>query len=114
MLFVMYEQIEPYDPFGRTMVRNIAARGCELKSIEHFPTCVSQVDRFLARGFKKAQCWTMKDVYYKFVDTQDREKKEKLELFDEVEEYHLLQSHYCILLATTKDSPSAFEKCWFE
>ena len=128
--FVIYEPIGPDDSFGKTMIRNIAARGCELKSIQDFPTCQAQELRAQKNGFPKAQCWNMQDVYYTYLNAVDRARYivccllrrpvkqflvrvEKLELFDEVEEYHLLQQHYCLLLASNNLNSRTFDACWF-
>nr|CCA22082.1 leucine carboxyl methyltransferase putative [Albugo laibachii Nc14] len=105
--FVLYEQIEPHDPFGKVMMQNIKARGCVLKSIYAFPSKAAQIERFQAHQFQHVSCLDMNQVYYKFLDPKDRQEKEKLEIFDEVEEFHLLQAHYCIVVASQVDSIGA-------
>lgn len=40
-----YEMINPTDPFGKMMISNLEARGCNLLGYESFPTCESQADR---------------------------------------------------------------------
>lgn len=133
--FVLYEQILPDDAFGRVMMSNIKARGCDLLSIHEFPTVDAQIKRFTDHQFEMAQCWDMNDVYYKFLDPAERAKyvsrsniavcgvdpaslivlcvhaftrREKLEIFDELEEFHMLQAHYCVVVASRRaDSPAA-------
>ncbi|CCI41646.1 unnamed protein product [Albugo candida] len=123
--FVLYEQIEPHDPFGKVMMQNIKARGCDLKSIYDFPSKAAQIERFRAHQFQCVSCLDMNQVYYRFLDPKDRQeyvglglgtrnasdwylcivcRKEKLEIFDEVEEFHLLQGHYCMVVASRVDS----------
>lgn len=40
----------------------------------------------------------MNEVYYKKLDQNERSRIEKLEIFDEFEEWELLQNHYCLCL----------------
>jgi hypothetical protein len=40
----------------------------------------------------------MSEVYLKKLDPAERSRIEKLEIFDEFEEWDLLQSHYCLCL----------------
>lgn len=42
-----------------------------------------------------------KKVYEKFLDAKARRAAEALEFLDELEEWQLLMSHYCLCLATT-------------
>ncbi|CAK4139381.1 unnamed protein product [Aphanomyces euteiches] len=98
---VVYEQIRPNDAFGQTMVENIHLRGCDLKSISTYPDVEDQRNRFLSIGFGHAECLDMNRIYYDFLDAAERKIKERLELFDEVEEFHMLQEHYCLVVAST-------------
>jgi len=101
-VFVTYEQIKPSDAFGAMMVRNIKQRGCPLKSIHDYPTCQSLVERYQSLGYGHVQVRDMNDVYYNFIDDADRARAEKLELFDELEEWHLIQGHYCLAVAVNE------------
>ncbi|KDO25775.1 hypothetical protein SPRG_09071 [Saprolegnia parasitica CBS 223.65] len=96
---VIYEQIRPHDAFGQTMVENIRLRGCDLKSVHAFPEPTDQCQRLTASGFTHVECWDMNRVYYDFLPLNERKHKEHLELFDELEEYHMLQGHYCLVVA---------------
>ncbi|CAH0473602.1 unnamed protein product [Peronospora belbahrii] len=102
--FVLYEQILPDDAFGKVMMANIKARGCDLLSIYDFPTVEAQIARFIQHSYELAQCWDMNKIYYHYLDPSERTKCEKLEIFDELEEFHLLQAHYCIVVANKKAS----------
>ncbi|RHY02501.1 hypothetical protein DYB25_011389 [Aphanomyces astaci] len=104
--FIVYEQIRPNDAFGQTMVTNIHMRGCDLKSISTYPDVEDQRRRFHAAGFSHVECWDMNQIYYDFLDPVERKQKERLEMFDEVEEYHLLQAHYCVVVASTTPTPA--------
>ncbi|KAF1789984.1 S-adenosyl-L-methionine-dependent methyltransferase [Phytophthora cactorum] len=98
--FALYEQILPGDAFGKVMMANIKARGCDLLSIH--------ITRFTEHNYEVAQCWDMNKIYYHYLNPAERAKNEKLEIFDELEEFHLLQAHYCVVVASKKTStPSA-------
>ncbi|KAF1790568.1 S-adenosyl-L-methionine-dependent methyltransferase [Phytophthora cactorum] len=106
--FALYEQILPGDAFGKVMMANIKARGCDLLSIHDFPTVEAQITRFTEHNYEVAQCWDMNKIYYHYLNPAERAKNEKLEIFDELEEFHLLQAHYCVVVASKKTStPSA-------
>ncbi len=94
-----YEQIHPNDPFGQTMIRNLKARGCSLLGLETYPDLPAHRDRFLSRGWSHWNGWNMNDVYRYFLDPTDLKRIERLEIFDEFEEWHMIQGHYCLSMA---------------
>jgi hypothetical protein len=49
-------------------------------------------------GMTSAECYNMSVVYSRKLDATERHIIEKLEIFDEFEEWELLQSHYCLCL----------------
>lgn len=49
-------------------------------------------------GFTKAEAFNMNVVYNMKLDKPERLRIEKLEIFDEFEEWELLQNHYCLCL----------------
>ena len=101
-VYAAYEQIRPEDAFGRTMVLNMRSRGCTLLSIHEYPTIASQEERLTSLcGWRWARALDMNDVYYKFLDKGDLARVEKLEIFDEFEEWHIMQAHYCLLVGAT-------------
>ena len=57
-----------------------------------------------------AECYNMSIVYSTKLDATERSRIEKLELFDEFEEWDLLQSHYCLCLGRrfTDESKAVF------
>jgi len=97
--FVEYTQILPNDPFGATMLGHFRTRGCPLLSIQAFPDLDAQRKRFADLGWSEAEVYDMNDIYYKCIDKEDLKRAEKLEIFDEFEEWHMMQGHYCIVLA---------------
>ncbi|KAG7395975.1 Leucine carboxyl methyltransferase 1 [Phytophthora boehmeriae] len=72
--FALYEQILPDDAFGRVMMANIKARGCDLLSIHDFPTVDAQIARFTEHNYEVAQCWDMNKIYYHYLDPSERVK----------------------------------------
>jgi len=97
--FITYEQINPYDAFGEQMMSNLKRRGCELKGISAHPDLPSQEKRFKSRGWTDVHAVDMKNVYYEILSKKDRARAEKLEIFDEFEEFFLIMQHYSFTLA---------------
>mmetsp|Transcript_9377 Transcript_9377/g.10691 ORF Transcript_9377/g.10691 Transcript_9377/m.10691 type:complete len:324 (-) Transcript_9377:878-1849(-) len=94
----VYEQIRPDDAFGQVMMRNLESRGCPLKGLKEHISTDAQINRFESRGWTKCECLDMNNIYYKCIDQNIRSSAEKLEIFDEFEEWHLMQAHYCVVL----------------
>jgi len=99
-VFVSYEQILPFDAFGRTMIQNLQQRGCSLLGLEAFPDIPSQRQRYLSAGYTHYKGLDMNHIYSLYLDQNDVKRIEKIELFDEFEEWTLIQSHYHISMAS--------------
>eukprot|EP00271_Cylindrocystis_brebissonii_P015015 TRINITY_DN36891_c0_g1_i1.p1 TRINITY_DN36891_c0_g1~~TRINITY_DN36891_c0_g1_i1.p1 ORF type:complete len:366 (-),score=61.06 TRINITY_DN36891_c0_g1_i1:460-1557(-) len=101
--FVVYEQIRPEDAFGLQMVRNLQSRGCGLLGIEDTPSLDAKERRFLDLGFQRAEALDMNTIYHRCLDPADRRRIERLEMFDEFEEWHIMQEHYCIAIGVNDE-----------
>lgn len=98
-VFVCYEQIRPFDAFGQTMISNLSIRGCSLLGYEAYPDFEAQQKRFVGCGYDHYMGWDMNEVYSHYLPRQDIKRIERLELFDEFEEWYLIQAHYHIGIA---------------
>ncbi|KAH9841269.1 leucine carboxyl methyltransferase like protein [Teratosphaeria destructans] len=99
LALVLYEPIRPFDAFGKTMVSNLASRGIHLQTLKRYGSLEAQRHRLKLAGFVDGQ--GARDVLQlyqadEWVSTAERERVEKLEWLDEVEEWNLLASHYCV------------------
>jgi tRNA wybutosine-synthesizing protein 4 len=104
---VVYEQTNPNDPFGKVMVNNLMQRGCPLLSIHEYPSLDGQRKRYMDRGWEQCSLADMNEIYSKYLDRADVERIQRIELMDEFEEWHLIQAHYFLLIATR--APAAEE-----
>lgn len=87
--------VNPNDGFGRMMVKNLEARGCPLLGLPGCPDADAQRARFQSAGWHPAAVLTMNEVYSQLPAAEVR-KIEKLEIFDEMEEWRLINEHYCL------------------
>jgi len=81
------------------MVTNLASRGIHLQTLKRYSSLQAQRQRLLLAGLSDGQ--GARDVHQLYGDEEwvsqsERERIEKLEWLDEVEEWKLLASHYCV------------------
>jgi [phosphatase 2A protein]-leucine-carboxy methyltransferase len=94
---ILYEPIRPNDPFGRTMVSNLAARGIQLQTLNKYASLEAQRARLLEQGFGTGQAAADIDfIWERWVNEEEKERVASLEMLDEMEEWRLLARHYCI------------------
>ncbi|KAL1585996.1 hypothetical protein WHR41_04903 [Cladosporium halotolerans] len=95
---VIYEPVRPFDAFGRTMVSNLASRGIHMQTLKRYSSLDAQRQRLKMAGFDKQGARDVHQIWETdaWVSEAERERVERLEWLDEVEEWQLLASHYCI------------------
>ncbi|KAK3110920.1 carboxy methyl transferase for protein phosphatase 2A [Teratosphaeriaceae sp. CCFEE 6253] len=112
LALVLYEPVRPFDAFGKTMVTNLASRGIHLQTLKRYSSLETQRQRLRLAGFAGGQ--GARDVHQLYehnawVPPGERERIEKLEWLDEVEEWKLLASHYCVAWGWRGD---VFSEAW--
>ncbi|KAI8148337.1 leucine carboxyl methyltransferase 2-like protein [Fennellomyces sp. T-0311] len=98
-MFVLYEQIKPNDSFGQVMIRNLQSRRIELKGIHAYPELKDQETRFTRLGWDGAKAVDTSTIHDQYLDRSDIARMARLEILDELEEWHLLAAHYCVAWA---------------
>ncbi|KAM3861873.1 LOW QUALITY PROTEIN: tRNA wybutosine-synthesizing protein 4 [Diretmus argenteus] len=99
-LFVMYEQINPNDPFGQVMQAHFMKLNSTLHALRQYPDTAAQRHRFLDKGWEQCVCLDMNNFYLGLIPEEERRRVECLEPFDEYEEWHQKCTHYFILTAS--------------
>ncbi|KAM5475722.1 carboxy methyl transferase for protein phosphatase 2A [Microsporum audouinii] len=97
LALIIYEPIRPDDPFGRTMVSNLAARGIQLQTLHRYATLQAQRERLQGHGFSSGQGVADIDyIWEKWIGEDEKSRVAGLEMLDEIEEWQLLARHYCV------------------
>lgn len=99
LALILYEPIRPYDNFGKTMISNLGSRGIELQTLKRYYSLAAQRERLKKAGFATGQgARDVEQIYYgdEWVSPAERDRVERLEWLDEVEEWKLLARHYCV------------------
>ncbi|KAH6895515.1 S-adenosyl-L-methionine-dependent methyltransferase [Thelonectria olida] len=100
---VLYEPIKPNDAFGQMMVSNLAARRIRMPTLSVYREPADQVARLRQAGFETIQEMTIKNIWEKWVDLEEKERVDLLEGLDEVEEWELLAGHYIVVWGSRGD-----------
>ena len=94
---VLYEPIRPFDPFGRVMESNLAARGIHLQTLHRYCNLTAQRTRLKQAGFIGGQCAAEIDfIFENWIAEGEKERVGRCEMLDELEEWRLLARHYCV------------------
>lgn len=112
----VFEQIRPDDAFGKVMIESLIERKCPLMSIHEYPDTKSQIKRYLDHGFHYSDSQDLYNLYYNFIPKEEIQRISRLEFFDEYEEWFLMQTHYCVTVASQEDIlgtlfPIRHDKC---
>jgi len=95
---IMYEPIGGNDAFGKVMIRNLATRGINLKTLSAYATLQQQKIRLKDCGFVAGQdAVDINFAHDHWMGQDELQRIAKLEMLDEIEEWQLLARHYCIV-----------------
>ncbi|KAA8571908.1 hypothetical protein EYC84_001857 [Monilinia fructicola] len=104
---VLYEPVGVHDAFGQMMVENLASRGIVMPTVQKYKTLKDQKDRLAGLGFSTMEGGTnaisIQDVWENWVSDRERERLDRLEGLDEVEEWLLLARHYSVVWGWSAD-----------
>ena len=100
--FISYEQIRPFDDFGKIMVNHFEKRNSSLKCVKNYPTTDQHRQRFLNHGWDQVYVRTIQEIWNKFVNEADMKLLDSVEMFDEAPELMLKCLHYVLIIGTWK------------
>ena len=104
--FLIYEPMSLDDQFGETMTYNLQSRGLNLQTFSKYPDLTARkkfleeschlknlrlTDMSCIGGYKRSQ------EGREWIEHNDMDRINKLELIDEIEEIRLLLEHYCLI-----------------
>lgn len=108
--FLMLEQLTPAsgdDPFAHQMLKHFNKNRSPLQSVVKYQSVDSQTQRFNSLGFSQVNAGDMFQLWCS-LDESTRSALQRIEPFDELEEFHLFAHHYVILHAANE--PFAFDE----
>jgi hypothetical protein len=82
------------------MLRNLTAAGFNVPGFTDYQTLSRQVERFTSTGWTDARSMTMLSAYDRMIEPEEKRRISSIEIFDEIEEWQLLMSHYALTLAS--------------
>ncbi|KAG4304616.1 hypothetical protein PORY_002009 [Pneumocystis oryctolagi] len=110
---IIYEPIKNSDSFGKMMVKNLASRGISFKTLDTYSTIEKQRIRLFDLGFITYQkAVTIKQIFDEWYDHDDKVRISKVEFLDEIEEWDLLASHYCVAWGWIDEHENGYFKEW--
>lgn len=95
IIVLEYDLIGANDSFGKEMILNLHDRGIKLFGYQDIPDSKAQRKRLEEIGLVQCEVISMLDYYDKQISPMEKNRTKHLELFDEFEEFNLLQSHSC-------------------
>lgn len=93
---LLYEPMPLNDAFGDMMISNLKARHIHMPSLAKYKDHQGQLSRLRESGFESVGYATIENAWDKWVDGKERERVDRLEGLDEVEEWKLLAAHYIV------------------
>lgn len=114
-IFLMYTDVQfcileqffpdgPEHPFAKTMMSSYQKMRAPLFSINEFPSLEDQEQRFKKAGWASAQARSLWDLWSDsaLLSKAVRTGLDKIEAFDEWEDFAIFASHYFLLIASNK------------
>ena len=97
-VIIYYDVINPNDEFGKVMINNLKQfRNITLPGYTTYPDEISHENRMKECGFTyNNKCIDMLKYFNNYIPENEKNLINHLELLDELEEWNLLQQHYCI------------------
>lgn len=99
--WISYDMFNPMDAFGKMMRANIeSSAGYKIPGFTDFPTLESHQTKFVNVGFPadSTKVCNMLDAYNFIFDNEEKSRLQSIERLDEIEEWEMLMSHYCLCL----------------
>ena len=98
LIYIGYEQIklDKNIPFSKVMLSHFESIGSPLRT---FLSPKEQIERFKNMNFQDIQVIDMFKYYNEILDSEEKQRINKLEMFDEFEEFDLLCSSYALTIA---------------
>lgn len=108
-VWVSYDMCNCQDPFGRVMLGNLREAGHRVPGLINYSTLLSHKERFISKGWKDCSVCTMLQAYNNptYINADTKKRISSLELFDEIEEWELIMSHYCLSVAVKGGNDSS-------
>ncbi|KAI2642007.1 leucine carboxyl methyltransferase [Xylaria nigripes] len=102
--FCLLEQIlpdGPDHPFAKTMLSHFDKLNTPLKSVFEYPHLETQKSRFSRLGWSHVEVASLWQIWTnnKWISASKRQELDKVEPFDEWEEFALFAGHYCLVIA---------------
>ena len=100
----------PDHPFAQTMLKHFQKLGTPLRCVQSYPGTHSQIQRFYGAGFEHMTWRNLWELWGdpRFLSPSQRLALDKVEPFDEWEEFALFAAHYFLL--TARKGPLDHEK----
>ncbi|KAJ1494827.1 S-adenosyl-L-methionine-dependent methyltransferase, partial [Baffinella frigidus] len=95
--------VHPATPFGDMMVKNIAARGCPLRSIHAFPDLPAQARRYTEAGFGFSIEAAGFGYSSEAVTMRDALSLSHAQCSSREEQARIAKEHYCLVFASKDD-----------
>ncbi|KAK9510319.1 hypothetical protein O3M35_005125 [Rhynocoris fuscipes] len=104
--FLIFEQINPDDAFGRVMISHFNKIQSPIKSVQIYKTLGAQIQRYLSCGWNWCRGVSALQMLYSLRSASSLWNTLKREPFDEFEEWHLKCCHYALIIASNAENSS--------